>query len=76
VVQGLLQTRDDDLRGVQCPTLAIHGDRDFSHRGTDFRAITALVPQAQVVAFAGCGHFPNLEHSSEYADRVERFLLR
>jgi pimeloyl-ACP methyl ester carboxylesterase len=76
VVQGLLQTRDDDLRGVQCPTLAIHGDRDFSHRGTDFRAITALIPQAQVVAFAGCGHFPNLEQSSEYADRVERFLLR
>ncbi len=76
VVQGLLHSREDDLRGVQCPTLVIHGDSGFSHKQTDFRSITDPIPHAQVIAFPGCGHFPNLERSSEYVDHVQRFLLR
>jgi pimeloyl-ACP methyl ester carboxylesterase len=75
VVQGMLECQEDDIRGVQCPTLAIHGDSDFSHKHTDFRSITDPIPHAQVVPFQGCGHFPNLEHASEYADHVQRFLL-
>jgi pimeloyl-ACP methyl ester carboxylesterase len=76
LVQGLLQTEENDVCGVQCPTLAIHGDSDFSHRHTDFRAITDQIPHAQVITFQGCGHFPNLEHPSEYVGHVQRFLLR
>ncbi len=76
VVQGLLDSQEDDIRGVQCPTLAIHGDSDFSHKHTDFRSITDPIPHAQVIAFPGCGHFPNLERSSDYVDHVQRFLLR
>jgi pimeloyl-ACP methyl ester carboxylesterase len=75
VVQGLLHSEEDDIRGVQCPTLAIHGDSDFSHKHTDFRSITDPIPQAQVIAFPGCGHFPNLEQSSEYVGHVQRFVL-
>ena len=75
VVQGLLQTREDDIHGVKCPTLAVHGDSDFSHKHTDFRSITDHIPQAQVIAFQGCGHFPNLERRSEYVDLVQRFCL-
>jgi pimeloyl-ACP methyl ester carboxylesterase len=74
VVQGHLQSEEDEVRGVQCPTLAIHGDSDFSHRQTDFRSITDSIPHAQVVPFQGCGHFPNLEQVSEYVDHVQRFL--
>ena len=76
LVQGLLQVREEDLRGVRCPTLAIHGDSDFSHKQTDFHSITVPIPHAQVVAFQGCGHFPNLERCSEYVDHVQRFLSR
>lgn len=76
VVQGLLQTQEDDIRGVQCPTLAIHGDSDFSHKHTDFRSITGPIPHAQVIRFQGCGHFPNLERVSDYVNHVRRFLLR
>ena len=76
VVQGLIQSEEDDIRGVQCPTLAIYGDSDFSHKHTDFRSITEPIPHAQVIAFPGCGHFPNLEQSSEYVSHVQRFLLR
>ena len=75
-VQGLLQSHEDDIRGVQCPTLVMHGDSDFSHKHTDFQSITDPIPHAQVIAFAGCGHFPNLERRSEYIDHVQRFLLR
>ena len=75
LVQGLLQSQEDDLRGVQCPTLAIHGDNDFSHRHTDFCSITDEIPHAQVIRFQGCGHFPNLEQHSEYVEHVQRFLL-
>ena len=76
VVQGMLESQEDDIRGVQCPTLAIHGDSDFSHKHTDFRSITDAIPHAQVLPFPGCGHFPNLERVSEYVDHVQRFLLR
>lgn len=76
VVQGLLQGQEDDVRGVECPTLAIHGDSDFSHKHTDFSSITDAIPHAQVIAFQGCGHFPNLEQVTEYVNHVQRFLLR
>lgn len=75
VVQGLLRSREDEVRGVQCPTLAIHGDSDFSHRHTNFGSITDPIPHAQLTAFPGCGHFPDLERTSEYVDHVQRFLL-
>lgn len=75
VVQGLQRVQEDDIRGVQCPTLTIHGDRDFSHKHTDFRSITDEIPQAQVITFQGCGHFPNLERHSEYVSHVQQFLL-
>ncbi len=75
LVQGVLHSHDEDIRGVQCPTLVIHGDSDFSHRYTDFHSITDPIPHAQVIAFRGCGHFPDLERRSEYVDHVQRFLL-
>jgi pimeloyl-ACP methyl ester carboxylesterase len=76
LVQGMLRIQDDDVSGVRCPTLAIHGDSDFSHAQTDFRSITEPIPHAQVLRFEGCGHFPNLEQASKYADLVLRFLTR
>jgi pimeloyl-ACP methyl ester carboxylesterase len=75
LVQGLLRIQADDTCGVRCPTLAIHGDSDFSHRATDFRSITEPVPHARVTRFEGCGHFPDLEQADRYADTVKRFLL-
>jgi pimeloyl-ACP methyl ester carboxylesterase len=75
LVQGLLRIEEDDTSGVRCPTLAIHGDSDFSHQATDFRSITGPVPHARVTRFEGCGHFPDLERADQYADTVKRFLL-
>jgi pimeloyl-ACP methyl ester carboxylesterase len=74
-VQGFLHSFEDDVRGVQCPTLAIHGDSDSSHKHTDFHSISGAIPHAQVITFSGCGHFPNLERSTEYVNHVQQFLL-
>jgi pimeloyl-ACP methyl ester carboxylesterase len=76
MVQGMTESHEDDVRGVQCPTLAIHGDSDFTHKDTDFRSITDLIPHARVIGFQGCGHFPDLEQVSEYVRHVHEFLLR
>lgn len=74
-VQGFMHSVEDDVRGVQCPTLAIHGDSDSSHKHTDFCSITGTIQHAQVITFSGCGHFPNLERSAEYVSHVQKFLL-
>lgn len=75
LVQGMLQSSEDDVRGVTCPAMMIYGDSDFSHNFTDFQSITDSIPHAHVVTFKGCGHFPNLERCSEYVEHLQRFLL-
>ena len=74
LVQGMFQIQDDDTSGVQCPTLAIYGDSDFSHKLTKFHSIIESIPHARVLQFEGCGHFPNLEQASRYVDHVKQFL--
>jgi pimeloyl-ACP methyl ester carboxylesterase len=75
VVQGLSRTKNVEIAGVRCPTLAIYGDHDFSHRATDFRSISDAVPQVNFVRFSGCGHFPNLEREEDYAQLVRQFVV-
>lgn len=76
VVQGFLHGLEAEIYGVQCPTLAIHGDGDYSHKHTDFRSLTDAIPHVEIIRFPGCGHFPNLERSAEYANHVQQFLQR
>lgn len=53
---------DDDLRGVHCPLLALHGDNDEYGSVIHPQRIAELVagPSASKV-FAGCGHVPHKE---------------
>lgn len=76
LVQGTLRSPDEDVLGVTCPTLMIHGDNDFSHRYTNFQSLTGTIPQARIVTFKGCGHFPNLERCAEYVGQLQSFVLR
>lgn len=73
-VQGALECSDEDADHVTCPTLMIHGDSDYSHRQTDFQSLAGTIPHARIVSFEGCGHFPNLERSSEYVEHLQRFV--
>ena len=68
VVQGLMRARQQDLEGVRQPVTLLWGDADKSHRHTRAESLTALVPQAQIQHFPGCGHFPDLERTQQYLE--------
>lgn len=74
LVQGLSRTQQEDVFGVPHPTLVIYGNRDRTHRQTDFNSFRELVPQANLVCFDGCGHLPDLEDPGRFTTAVNEFL--
>ena len=66
---------DDDLRGVHCPTLALHGDQD-EYGSVEHPARIAGLTQgpARAVVLDGCGHVPHREQSTRVLSEVARFL--
>lgn len=74
LVQGLTRTDDSEFDAVSVPTLLIHGNRDRSHRHTDFASLREHVPQAEIITFTGCGHFPDLERPQIYATHIKQFV--
>ncbi len=73
-VQGLGRTQDADISDVSTPTLLIHGNRDLSHRHTNFSSLRDHVPTADILTFKGCGHFPDLERPQDYAKQIKQFV--
>jgi pimeloyl-ACP methyl ester carboxylesterase len=74
LVQGLSHTQEADLADISTPTLMIYGDRDRSHSQTDFSSLRNHAPTAEIIRFQGCGHFPDLERPSEYANQLTNFI--
>ncbi|HEY1077463.1 MAG TPA: alpha/beta hydrolase [Fontimonas sp.] len=68
VVQGLSGAQERELDGIKQPVTMLWGDRDRSHRRTRADSLLDLVPQAQIVHFPECGHFPDLEQPQRYVD--------
>ncbi len=75
IVQGAERTPNEAMLGASAPTLMIYGDTDYSHRHTDFNGITDTVPQASLIKYQGCGHFPHLERTDEYVSDLTKFVL-
>lgn len=73
-VQGLSRTQDAEVSGISTPTLLVHGDRDRSHRHTNFSSLGDHVQSLDIARFEGCGHFPDLERPQEYANRIKQFI--
>jgi pimeloyl-ACP methyl ester carboxylesterase len=71
VVQGLARESTAALQGVTVPCTMIWGDKDHSHRPTDPHSLHECIPQADIVHFQDCGHFPDLEQP----DRFARLLI-
>jgi pimeloyl-ACP methyl ester carboxylesterase len=74
LVQGLNRTQDSEISEISVPTLLIYGDKDRSHRHTDFTSLRDHVSKAEVIEFQGCGHFPDLERPQEYAKHIKQFV--
>jgi pimeloyl-ACP methyl ester carboxylesterase len=67
-----------DLRPVlpmlRVPLLQLGGDRDPLVPKEYELEITAAVPGARRVEFAGCGHYPQYTHPGPMAEEISRFL--
>lgn len=67
VVQGLGRETAASLAGVAQPCTLVWGTQDRSHRATRADSLRDCVPQARLVSFEDCGHFPDLEQPGRYA---------
>lgn len=67
VVQGLAREDMVSLSGVTAPCTMIWGEKDHSHRGTDPLSLRDCVPQADIIHFPDCGHFPDIEQPERFA---------
>ena len=75
IVQGAKRSPDDHMLGATQPTLMVYGNKDFSHRHSNFDQLVDTVPQAGIVEFPECGHFPNLEQPQRFAQHVREFVM-
>jgi pimeloyl-ACP methyl ester carboxylesterase len=71
---------EEDLRKLQCPVLAMHGDRDEFGSELHPKMIASLPSafegQGEYVMFKDCGHVPHREKPELVLDTVADFLRR
>lgn len=69
VVQGLL--RETTLGAIaNIPCTLIWGEQDRSHRTTLPESLLESLPQLDILRFADCGHFPDLEQPQRYVEAM------
>ncbi len=67
VVQGLLREDPQAALGTAgTPCTVVWGTQDRSHRRTAPASLLRHMPQARVVRFDDCGHFPDLEQAERF----------
>lgn len=76
VVQSLIRASTPVLKGIDVPCTVVWGNQDRSHRGSRPESLLAFVPQAEVICFGDCGHFPDLESSGRFASILLSDILR
>lgn len=75
LTQGLQKEMDVDLSiDSAVPLTLIYGNKDFSHKGTDFKTIANYHTSPNIVEL-DCGHFPDLELPEKYGDLLREELL-
>jgi pimeloyl-ACP methyl ester carboxylesterase len=66
---------DDDLLGVRCPVLALHGDQDEYGSAEHPERIARLTHgPSRAVILEGCGHVPHREQPARVLGEVTQFL--
>ncbi|MCF6348602.1 MAG: alpha/beta hydrolase [Flavobacteriaceae bacterium] len=74
LVQGLTKELNTPLRGIEIPTTLVWGNKDYTHRHTDFNSIKEHISNCKLVEFDDCGHFPELENSTKYVGLINKTL--
>lgn len=76
LVQGLSQEYNTDLTiDSSIPTTLIYGDKDFTHRPTNFESILEYNKNTDIIKFENCGHFPDLERPKAYLQILKEKIL-
>ncbi len=71
LVQGIAKDKNVSLKALNVPATMVWGQRDFTHKHSQCNSITQHLPQAEIVTFDHCGHFPDLEQSNIYAALIK-----
>ena len=67
---------DQDIRGIEQPTLIVHGrDDEVIPLSTSMR-LNELIDQSQLHVFGQCGHWVQIEHADDFLQLVGNFLAR
>ncbi|MBY4678530.1 pimeloyl-ACP methyl ester esterase BioH [Marinobacterium arenosum] len=69
----LVDDRRALLSDVQCPMLALWGERDQLVPAEIAEAMAQLKPDLQQQVYDGAGHLPFLSHSAQFVDQLCRF---
>ncbi len=64
--QAVRREAEVDYAGIPQATLLLWGQADRTHAATLPQALQQVLPQARLVEYAGCGHFPTLEDVDRY----------
>jgi pimeloyl-ACP methyl ester carboxylesterase len=75
VVQGLGRENVASLQGVTTPCTVVWGPLDHSHKHTDPNSLLGCVPHADIIQFADCGHFPDIEQPERFAALLMALVL-
>ena len=76
LVQGLTKELNNPLGGIEIPTTLIWGNKDYTHRNTDFNTIKEHISNTNIIEFKGCGHFPDLENTTKYVSLINKVLKK
>ncbi|BBC30922.1 hypothetical protein SGFS_022160 [Streptomyces graminofaciens] len=66
----------EQLASVTVPALILHGKQDKVVRVTDSFGTAQALPNADLMLFANCGHWVQLERESEFLTAVDGLLRR
>jgi pimeloyl-ACP methyl ester carboxylesterase len=74
IVQGLAREDVAVLSGLTAPCTMVWGAQDRSHKHTEPSSLRGCIPQAEIIEFDECGHFPELEAPDRYAEILFRHV--
>lgn len=78
LTQGLTAAfnKTEDLTiDAMVPLILLYGNKDFTHKETNFQSIQRYHATPKLIEFSGIGHFPDLESPEKYISILKEELL-
>jgi pimeloyl-ACP methyl ester carboxylesterase len=71
---SLMSASPEALRGIDVPTLVLHGANDVLIEPASAAKFAAAIPRAKVLVYPSVGHLPQIEIPQRSAADVAEFL--